>query len=59
MRNSEYRMLSKALGLPPGKLKRMGFSLLTVSVRPVKVSKEVCLVRSITNEGRVVDNDKA
>ena len=57
MRNSEYRMLSKALGLPPGKLKRMGFSLLTVSVRPIKVSKEVCLVRSITNEERMVNND--
>ena len=56
MRNSEYRMLSKAVGLPPSKLKRMGFSLLTVSVRPVKVSKEVCLVRSITNE-RTVEND--
>ena len=56
MRNSEYRMLSKALGLPPGKLKRMGFSLLTVSERPVKVLKEVCLVRSITTE-RTVEND--
>ena len=58
MSDSEYRMLSKALGLPPGKLKRMGFSLLTVSVRPVKVSKEICLVRSITTE-RTVENDKA
>ena len=57
MSDSEYRMLSKALGLPPGKLKRMGFSLLTVSVRPIKVSKEVCLVRSITNEERMVNND--
>ena len=57
MSDSEYRMLSKALGLPPGKLKRMGFSLLTVSVRPIKVSKKVCLVRSITNEERMVNND--
>ena len=56
MSDSEYRMLSKAVGLPPGKLKRMGFSLLTVSVRPIKVSKEVCLVRSITTE-RTVEND--
>ena len=56
MSDSEYRMLSKALGLPPGKLKRMGFGLLTVSERPVKVLEEVCLVRSITEE-RVVDND--
>ncbi len=58
MSDSEYRMLSKALGLSSNRLKRMGFSLLTVSVRPVKVSKEICLVRSITSE-RIVDNDKA
>ena len=57
MSDSEYRMLSKALGLSPNRLKRMGFGLLTVSERPVKVSKEVCLVRSITTEERVVDND--
>jgi len=57
MSDAEYRMLSKALGLPPGKLKRMGFGLLTVSERPVKVLKEVCLVRTITSE-RMVDNDK-
>ncbi len=57
MSDSEYRMLSKALGLPPGKLKRMGFSLLKVSERPVKILKEVCLVRSFTNEGRMVNND--
>jgi len=50
-------MLSKALGLSSNRLKRMGFSLLTVSERPFKVLKEVCLVRSITNEERVVDND--
>ena len=56
MSDADYRMLSKSLGLPPGKLKRMGFSLLTVSVRPIKVSKEVCLVRSITEE-RMVSND--
>ena len=57
MSDAEYRMLSKALGLSPNRLKRMGFSLLTVSVRPIKVSKEVCLVRSITNEERMVNND--
>ena len=57
MSDADYRMLSKALGLPPGKLKRMGFSLLKVSERPVTVSKEVCLVRSFTNEERMVDND--
>ena len=51
MTKADYRMLSKALGLPPGKLKRMGFGLLTVSERPGKVLKEVCLVRSFTNEG--------
>ena len=56
MSDSEYRMLSKALGLSSNRLKRMGFGLLTVSVRPVKVLKEVCLVRSITTE-RTVDND--
>ena len=56
MSYAEYRMLSKALGLPPGKLKRMGFGLLTVSERPVKVLKEVCLIRSITTE-RQVKND--
>ena len=57
MSDADYRMLSKSLGLPPGRLKRMGFSLLKVSERPVTVSKEVCLVRSITSE-RMVDNDK-
>ena len=57
MTKADYRMLSKSLGLPPGRLKRMGFSLLTVSERPVKVSKEVLLVRSFTNEEMVVDND--
>jgi len=57
MSDADYRMLSKSLGLPPGRLKRMGFSLLKVSERPVKVLKEVCLVRSFTNEERVVDND--
>ena len=56
MSDSEYRMLSKALGLSSNRLKRMGFGLLTVSERPVKVSKEVCLVRSITTE-RTVEND--
>ena len=57
MSDADYRMLSKSLGLPLGRLKRMGFSLLTVSERPVKVLEEVCLVRSITNEERIVDND--
>ncbi|MEN9672312.1 MAG: hypothetical protein RL553_577 [Planctomycetota bacterium] len=56
MTKADYRMLSKSLGLPPGRLKRMGFSLLTVSVRTIKVSKEVCLVRSITTE-RTEEND--
>ena len=56
MSDADYRMLSKSLGLPLGRLKRMGFSLLTVSVRPIKVSKKVCLVRSITTE-RTVEND--
>jgi len=57
MTKADYRMLSKSLGLPLGRLKRMGFSLLTVSERPVKILKEVCLVRSFTNEGRMVAND--
>ena len=57
MSDADYRMLSKSLGLPMGRLKRMGFSLLTVSERLVKVLKEVCLVRSFTNEERMVDND--
>jgi hypothetical protein len=57
MTKADYRMLSKSLGLPPGRLKRMGFSLLKVSERPVKVLEEVCLIRSFTNEERVVDND--
>ena len=57
MSDADYRMLSKSLGLPPGRLKRMGFSLLKVSERPVKVSKEVLLVRSFTNEEGVVKND--
>ena len=57
MTKADYRMLSKSLGLPLGRLKRMGFSLLTVSERPVKVLEGVCLVRSITNEERIVDND--
>ena len=57
MSDADYRMLSKSLGVPPGRLKRMGFSLLTVSERPVKILKEVCLVRSFTNEGRMVNND--
>jgi hypothetical protein len=57
MSDADYRMLSKSLGLPPGRLKRMGFSLLTVSERPVKVLEEVCLVRSFRNEERMVSND--
>jgi hypothetical protein len=57
MTKADYRMLSKSLGLPLGRLKRMGFSLLTVNEHPVKVLEEVCLVRSITNEERIVDND--
>jgi hypothetical protein len=57
MSDADYRMLSKSLGLPPGRLKRMGFSLLKVSERPVKVSKEVLLVRSFNNKERQVDND--
>jgi hypothetical protein len=57
MTKADYRMLSKSLGLPLGRLKRMGFSLLTVSERPVKVLKEVCLVRSFNNKERQVDND--
>ena len=56
MSDADYRMLSKSLGVPPGRLKRMGFSLLTVSERPVKVLEEVCLVRFITEE-RMVSND--
>jgi hypothetical protein len=51
MSDAEYQMLSKSLGLSPNRLKQMGFSLLKVSERPVKVLKEVCLVRSFTNEG--------
>ena len=57
MSDAEYRMFSKSLGLPLGRLRRMGFSLITVSERQVKVSKEVCLVRSFTNEERQVAND--
>jgi len=57
MTKADYRMLSKSLGLPPGRLKRMGFSLLKVSERPVKVLEEVCLVRSFRNEERMVSND--
>jgi len=57
MSDADYRMLSKSLGLSLGRLKRMGFSLLKVSEHSVKVSKEVCLVRSFTNEERMVNND--
>jgi len=57
MSDADYRMLTKALGLPLGRLKRMGFSLLKVSERPVKVLEEVCLIRSFTNEERQVAND--
>ena len=57
MSDADYRMLSKSVGLPLGRLRRMGFSLITVSERQVKVSKEVCLVRSFTNEERQVAND--
>ena len=56
MSDADYRMLSKSLGLPLSRLKRMGFRLLKVSERPVKVLEEVCLVRSITEE-RMVSND--
>lgn len=56
MSDADYRMLSKSLGLPLARLKRMGFRLLKVSERPVKVLEEVCLVRSITEE-RMVSND--
>ncbi len=57
MSDADYRMLSKSLGVPPGRLKRMGFSLLKVSERPVKVLEKVCLVRSFRNEERMVSND--
>ncbi len=51
MTKSDYRQLSKALGEPRKKLKRLGFSILRVNDKPSNVDGKVWVVRSFTNEG--------
>ena len=57
MTKADYRQLSKTLGEPRKKLKRLGFSILRVHDKPSTVDGKVWVIRSFTNEGRVVDND--
>ena len=57
MTKADYKQLSKALGEPRKKLKRLGFSIMRVHDRPSTVDGKVWVVRSFTNEERVVDND--
>ena len=57
MTKADYRQLSKALGEPKKQLKRLGFSIMRVHDKPYTVDGKVWVVRSFTNEERVVDND--
>ena len=57
MTKADYKQLSKALGEPRKQLKRLGFSIMRVHDRPSTVDGKVWVVRSFTNEERVVDND--
>ena len=58
MTKADYKQLSKALGEPRKKLKRLGFSIMRVHNKPSTVDGGKWVIRSFTNEGRVVDNDK-
>jgi hypothetical protein len=57
MSDADYRQLSKALGEPRKKLKRLGFSIMRVHDRPSTVDGKVWVIRSFTNEEGVVKND--
>ena len=57
MNKADYRQLSKALGEPRKKLKRLGFSIMRVHDKPSTVDGKVWVIRSFTNEERAVDND--
>ena len=57
MTKADYRQLSKALGEPRKKLKRLGFSMLRVHDKPSTVDGTVWVVRSFTYEERLVAND--
>jgi hypothetical protein len=51
MTKADYRQLSKTLGEPRKKLKRLGFSILRVHDKPSTVDGKVWVIRSFTNEG--------
>ena len=57
MTKADYKQLSKALGEPKKQLKRLGFSIMRVHDKPSTVDGKVWVIRSFTNEERVVDND--
>ena len=59
MTKVDYRQLSKALGEPRKKLKRLGFSIMRVHDKPSTVDGKVLVLRSFTNEERDVENDQA
>ena len=57
MTKVDSRQLSKVLGEPRKELKRLGFSIMRVHDKPSSVDGKVWVIRSFTNEERVVDND--
>ena len=57
MTRADYRQLSKTLGEPRKKLKQLGFSIMRVHDKPSTVDGKVWVIRSFTNEERMVDND--
>ena len=57
MTKADYKQLSKALGEPRKKLKRLGFSIMRVHDKPSTVDGGKWVIRSFTNEERTVDND--
>lgn len=57
MTKADYRQLSKALGEPRKQLKRLGFSIMRVHDKPSTVDGKIWVVRSFTNEERVVTHD--
>ena len=57
MTKADYKQLSKALGEPRKQLKRLGFSIMRVHNKQSTVDGKVWVIRSFTNEERMVDND--
>ena len=57
MTKADYKQLSKALGEPRKKLKRLGFSSMRAHDKPSSVDGKVWVIRSFTNEEGVVKND--